>query len=312
MLRTAVGRRALQVALLVGGLFALGFLCGEQAHAADESPLASSPTAGPLAGVPGVRSLTEHTVGHLVPAPPAPAAATAPSDPGRPASAHHRTAVPSPRRTYPDPVTAPLTQGLGARVLHPVGELAVAVTDEVGKATGRIPPLSSLPTLPVLPTGPWSPSVPEPPGLPSLPSPPGLPASPVLPLPVPQPGGAGLPTAGGSSAGGRSGVVAVAVRGVTYGPWLATGVVGGHDPAQRDEQRAAGARHVPLHPAPDGDPTGAQSGHSAVDNGSSRHGDAQAVSPDRRAPLCLPAGHVSRTDAAVTGDVHRDIPVSPA
>ncbi|WP_435253559.1 hypothetical protein [Streptomyces sp. 1222.5] len=35
VLRTAAGRRALHLLLLVGGLFALGFLCGEQAHAAD-------------------------------------------------------------------------------------------------------------------------------------------------------------------------------------------------------------------------------------------------------------------------------------
>ncbi|MER5404846.1 hypothetical protein [Streptomyces sp. NPDC002769] len=35
LLRTAAGRRALQTSLLVGGVFALGFLCGEQARAAD-------------------------------------------------------------------------------------------------------------------------------------------------------------------------------------------------------------------------------------------------------------------------------------
>ncbi|OLZ71085.1 hypothetical protein AV521_13480 [Streptomyces sp. IMTB 2501] len=44
MLRTAAGRRALQLALLVGGLFALGFLCGEQAHAADGTPLPAKVT----------------------------------------------------------------------------------------------------------------------------------------------------------------------------------------------------------------------------------------------------------------------------
>ncbi|MFF7971719.1 hypothetical protein [Streptomyces sp. NPDC007905] len=39
MLRTAAGRRALQLAFLVGGLFMLGFLCGEQAHAAEGAPV---------------------------------------------------------------------------------------------------------------------------------------------------------------------------------------------------------------------------------------------------------------------------------
>ncbi|SHI04490.1 hypothetical protein [Streptomyces sp. 3214.6] len=38
VLRTAVGRRVLQLALLVAGLFALGFLCGEQAQAAEGVP----------------------------------------------------------------------------------------------------------------------------------------------------------------------------------------------------------------------------------------------------------------------------------
>ncbi|MGW2449132.1 hypothetical protein ACWCSW_34300, partial [Streptomyces sp. NPDC001675] len=37
-LRAAAGRRALQLALLLGGLLALGFLCGEQAHAAEGTP----------------------------------------------------------------------------------------------------------------------------------------------------------------------------------------------------------------------------------------------------------------------------------
>ncbi|MER6083687.1 hypothetical protein [Streptomyces sp. NPDC001833] len=38
VLRTVPGRRALQLALLVGGLLALGFLCGQQAQAAEGVP----------------------------------------------------------------------------------------------------------------------------------------------------------------------------------------------------------------------------------------------------------------------------------
>ncbi|MFJ9540413.1 hypothetical protein ACIRPX_24510 [Streptomyces sp. NPDC101225] len=45
MMRTAAGRRALQVVVLVGGLFTLGFLCGEQAHAAEAAPLLSASSA---------------------------------------------------------------------------------------------------------------------------------------------------------------------------------------------------------------------------------------------------------------------------
>lgn len=50
VMRTAAGRRALHLALLVGGLFALGLLCEGQAHAADGTPAASSAPA--TAGLP--------------------------------------------------------------------------------------------------------------------------------------------------------------------------------------------------------------------------------------------------------------------
>jgi hypothetical protein len=46
-LRAAAGRRALQLALLVGGLCALGLLCGEQAHAADRIPVPAKATSLP-------------------------------------------------------------------------------------------------------------------------------------------------------------------------------------------------------------------------------------------------------------------------
>ncbi|MFF8473267.1 hypothetical protein [Streptomyces sp. NPDC015414] len=49
-LRTAAGRRALQLALLLGGLLALGFLCGEQAHAAEGTPAVPVSSAHPRTG----------------------------------------------------------------------------------------------------------------------------------------------------------------------------------------------------------------------------------------------------------------------
>ncbi|MEU1270582.1 hypothetical protein [Streptomyces sp. NPDC005799] len=84
VMRTAVVRRALQVALLAGGLFVLGFLCGEQAHAAEGAPVTSVRTAGPLAAEDGVRAggvradglrlggvgaVAERAVGRIVQAP---------------------------------------------------------------------------------------------------------------------------------------------------------------------------------------------------------------------------------------------------
>ncbi|MEU1407402.1 hypothetical protein ABZ471_34525 [Streptomyces sp. NPDC005728] len=70
MLRTAAGRRALQLALLVGGLFVLGFLCGEQAHAAEGTPVAPVISPGPAAtqgnGVPTVTERVVTPVGDVV------------------------------------------------------------------------------------------------------------------------------------------------------------------------------------------------------------------------------------------------------
>ncbi|MGW0080474.1 hypothetical protein [Streptomyces sp. NPDC003393] len=45
VMRTAAGRRALHLVLLVGALFALGFLCGERAQAAEGGAVVPSPTA---------------------------------------------------------------------------------------------------------------------------------------------------------------------------------------------------------------------------------------------------------------------------
>ncbi|MGW0881812.1 hypothetical protein [Streptomyces sp. NPDC002671] len=43
VMRAVAGRRALQLALLVGGVFALGLLCGQQAHAAEGGPAVPVP-----------------------------------------------------------------------------------------------------------------------------------------------------------------------------------------------------------------------------------------------------------------------------
>lgn len=69
--------------------------------------------------------------------------------------------------------------------------------------------------------------------------------------------------------------------------------------------------HAPAHQAPSDNPGGALGGKSAVDNGSSRHGDAHAVTLDNRAPLRLVPGAAASVDVAGTRDRHRDIPVFP-
>ncbi|GAA3815138.1 hypothetical protein GCM10022403_055920 [Streptomyces coacervatus] len=324
VMRTAAGRRALQVVLLVGGLFALGFLCGEQAHAAEGAPAASASEAVSTAPADGVRSLTSSavgTVGRLTNAAAVPATHTAPPaaepKPTAPAAPAPADAKPDPGPAHPiteslshlgaaDQVLAPLTgdlvQSVGDRVVRPVGGLVEAVTAGLGRATAQIPPLSSLPALPGLP---GSPSVP---GLPGLPAQPGQ----ILPAPVaqaPQPGAAGHSATDGAVDDRRSGARS---SGTADGPRFAADVtVTANATHTASAQRPAGAGYAPAQQAPDRDPADASANRAAVDNGSSRHGDAHAVALNHRAPVRLVPGAAARAAAAGTRDRHRDIPVFP-
>ncbi|MFF4502362.1 hypothetical protein [Streptomyces sp. NPDC001401] len=347
VMRTAAGRRALQVVLLVGGLFALGFLCGEQAHAAEGAPAASSSEIAPTAPADGVRSLTSGAVGavgRLTNASAAPAAQAddaapaakakpdtpsapqpQPDAPDKPQPTAPVAQAPAPApieakpspRPDPDPATlgaadqvlTPLTGDLvhsvGDRVVQPVGGLVETVTAGLGRVTAQIPPLSSLPSLPGLP---GSPSLPSLPALPGLPAPPAQ----ILPAPVaqaPEPGAAGHSGTEGAVDDRRSGAGA---SGTAHGPRFAVDVTaGGATVVQGDGRRAAGAGHAPAQQAPGGDPTGAPANRAAVDNGTSRHGDAQAVALNHRAPVRLVPGAAAGAAAAGTRDRHRDIPVFP-
>lgn len=133
--RTAVGRRALQLALLVAGLFALGFLCGEQAHAADSVP---TPAPTPTAVTARVESQTVESL----------------------TSAATPAAVPA---------SAPVHEAGEA------GEVVAAVSEELGRTSAQEPPVSSSPALPSLPALPLVSDLPELPGLPALPGLPSLP-----------------------------------------------------------------------------------------------------------------------------------------
>ncbi|MEU6255917.1 hypothetical protein [Streptomyces sp. NPDC047043] len=338
-MRTAVGRRALRVAVVVGGLFALGFLCGEQAHAAEEAPVVSSSAAVSAVSTDsavGVRSLTDSTVGRLVNVPVAPsghrAAPAAKPKPDAPATPKPTPpATPAPAEAEPDaavPAQASVSTTLnhvtgavgavGQQVVGtvnsvpgkvgPVGDLVETVTEDLGKATAQIPPLSSLPTVPELP------SLPSFPTLPSLPTTPGFPVLPgqTLPAPVPQPGSAVQSSTHGGTSGSRDGAAGAEASGTAYGPRFGTESDAVHNLAQGGGHRATGPRTAPAHPAPDGDPTGALGSPSAVDNATSRHGDGHAVALNHRAPLRLVAGAAARAAAAETRDRYRDIPVSPA
>ncbi|MGW1746103.1 hypothetical protein ACWCRD_10905 [Streptomyces sp. NPDC002092] len=340
VMRTAAGRRALQVVLLVGGLFALGFLCGEQAHAAEQAPAAtSSSEVLPTAPADGVRaSLTSDavatatrltnksaaTVGRLTstsatpqpqpsasdkpkpttPAAPAPVPAPAPADPKPAPDPGSLPATPGAAGQVLAPLTGELVRSVGDRVLQPVGGPVEAVTAGLGRVAGQIPPLAPLSSLP---------GVPGPPSMPGLPELPGFPSSPghILPAPVaqaPQPGVAGHPGTEGPVDDRRS---TAAASGAAHRPRLVVDVTAGDATAVQGSGRRAGAGYTPAHQTPDGDPAGVPANRAAVDNGTPRHGDAHAVALNHRPLVRLVPGAAVRAAAAGTRDRHRDIPVFP-
>ncbi|WP_406123015.1 hypothetical protein [Streptomyces sp. NBC_00989] len=220
--RTAVGRRVLQVALLVGGLFVLGAVFGGQAQAADGVP--GKPVSLGKPGIPVVAPVSTEVVKPV----PVPVLA---------------------------PVLTPVTDTV-ERVVRPVSDL---VTKTVTEVLTEVPSLPTLPTQPTLPTLPSVPVVPSQPVVP-VPAPPAhtVPA----PVPVraaPQSSGGGhrsdegpaeVTVGVGATYGPRSvadtadelGAVGHAV--VRHAP----SACAGHTPTQR--------------PAPTGDTDGADNGSS--------------------------------------------------
>jgi hypothetical protein len=337
VLRVAIGRRALQVGLLLGGLLVLGFLWGEQAQAADGiGALPGSAVAGLVkpaaegaddvatalgpgaAADPGVGTVAGNRVGPAKGSalePVAPDSITA--EPG-----HHRAGASGPRNPAPDtvpgaltdvlahpadgkvlrPVTEDLVGVVGDQVVRPVGELVETVTTGLTETVGMSPP-ASLPELPPLPSFPESPSWPTLPGVPvrTLPVP-----APVTSAPRLQPGGHAATT----SADEKGPVGADAVYGPRFSGWDTLTETVAHTSAHRTTTSSTAAP-APGHRVPSDTPGGALGGKPAVDNGSSRHGDAYAVTLIHRAFPRLVPGAAADVDAAGTRDRHRDIPVFP-
>jgi hypothetical protein len=323
VMRTAAGRRALRVALqltlLVGGLFALGFLCGEQAHAAEGGPTAtvaglippSTPGKTPtvsgssvLAGVGAVVRSSVDTVVHPV----------GPSRPPGAGPSHTGPAKPPPvASASSDPLPLPLPHPHPHSHRHPVKGLVDGLADGLAEVEAQLPQLGSLPALPVLP------SLPALPSLPSLPTLPTIPSAPPSTVPasggsVVQPSGAAqgtVPSGTATDRGTRETVYGSAA--VAYGPRVGAGVTG--EGAARGAVGHVGGAvgQAPARQAPgdDSGSGGALGNQPAVDNGGSRHVDVHAVSPDPRAPLRLVLGVVVRTDMTETKDRYRDIPVFP-
>jgi len=227
VMRTAVGRRVLQLALLVGGLCALGLLCGGQAQAADGGT-------GQRPVIPVVAPVSTEAV--------------------KPVPVPVRVSVP-----VLAPVLAPVSDTV-ERVVRPVTDV---VTDVVTKTvTEVLAEAPSLPTLPTLPTLPSAPVVPSQPVVP-VPSPPAHTA----PVPVPAPvRSAPQPSGGGHRPEARPAEVTVGVA-ATYGPRFVadtadeSGAVG-HAVVVRHASSACAGQTPTQRPAPTGDTDGADNGSS--------------------------------------------------
>ncbi len=201
------------------------------------------------------------------------------------------------------PVTEGLVQPVAEGVVRPIGDVVESVTEGLVGVPSQFPPVAELPSLP---------------GVPGLPELPGLPVWPALPgetLPAdvtPQlPGGAESERPGAIVDGDRE--RAAGPEPVVHGPHVgavgdAVAVPVAHRAADAGDARVA---RTPVQQGPDGLPTGALGGHSAVDNGGPRHAEPHAVTSLHQAPLSLVPGATAADAAHGTRDRHRDIPEFP-
>lgn len=168
MTRSVAGRRALRLALLVAGLFALGLLCGERAHAADGlvSTAPTVPTAPTSSSVrlvkPGAPLPVAHSVAHTVTRVTDTVTRTHVTDTVTHADVTDTVAQVGDTVTRVSDTVRHVVRPAADSVVRPVGDLVETVTGELGQA-----PPKTLPSLPSLP------SPPSPPELPGPPSPPG-------------------------------------------------------------------------------------------------------------------------------------------
>ncbi|MEU7335891.1 hypothetical protein [Streptomyces sp. NPDC007074] len=231
LLRTAAGRRALQASLLVGGLLALGFLCGERAYASDgrtatvtSAPVASTParaarpvlagatraSAGRVTGNPA--GLQESSPGDRKPQrPPEPA-----RKPEQRRSSEQQQSSEQRGQPRPQPFWEPREPGTAAEPgkpsrAHPTAPAGTSrvrasadrtvslVTGTVGGVGDVVRPVVDTVVRPATGlvetlTGGLTAALPEAlPSLPSLPSLPAIPAIPVVPDGPPTPAAPSLP-----------------------------------------------------------------------------------------------------------------------
>ncbi|WP_158692695.1 hypothetical protein [Streptomyces roseochromogenus] len=295
VLRTAAGRRALQLAVLVGGLFALGFLCGEQAHAADGTPLPAKVTSARLGEtghenpVRAVRTVTERVAAPVH-------------------EAGERSAAPQHRvgKQVVAPVRKVVEQAV-TQAVTPVRDVVASVFRSLDATAARAveKPRTSAPTLAL-------------PGLTQVPAAAvQLASEPQSTAPRPQGHGDATVFAPAGQKQRHAGA-----RTHAHADRAAVGApapVAGYGPeaisvpqpvAHALVRHGTAALGAPGRSAPAGDPDGVL-GKQAADGNVSGHGDAYALPLDDRAPLRFAPGATARVDAPRTRERHRDIPVFP-
>ncbi|WP_329472017.1 hypothetical protein OIE75_23200 [Streptomyces sp. NBC_01723] len=292
VMRTAAGRRALHVALLVGGLFVLGVVCGERAQAAD--------------GAPSLRDTVRQVVDVPV---------------GRPATEARESALLPPKDALSavGDVVERTTERLP--LLSAASDADPAFTDP-----GFTDPGISDPSVP---TWPSSPPLSELPDLSGAAGSDGR-ADPYLPDdrrsdPAEADDSAHPSDGAGTSDPSEATEPRTATtdtgpdatdRAAHIGP--APGAVEtGSQPAvthSGDPRRTTPAPtdYAPTRHAPTGAPDGSLGTATGADQGMPRHGDAHAVTPQHRIPFRLVPVALERAGTGETRDSYRDIPVSPA
>ncbi|WP_399942089.1 hypothetical protein ACGH52_23505 [Streptomyces sp. BBFR25] len=305
VLRTAAGRRALHVGLLVGGLFVIGLLCGGRAQAADEGPGTLTDAVGRVLDV-SAQPRSPLDAGPVQ---------DAEAVPGRPVP------VPDSGALVPDlrPVTEGVVRVVRDRVARPVGDAVETVTEAVVRPG---PPGPSRPADPSDSSDPAD--VPDLTDIPALTDLPGLTDLSGLsgrsPSAVPDPRAEPAPVAADASGAADPADAADArvVEGAgSRAPLVGYGPQPGAGPAPDAHTRThrtgtAHTEYAPARPAPTGDPDGALGTASGADQGTPRHGDTRAVTPQLLLTFRLVPGASERADAAGVREPYRDIPVSPA
>lgn len=288
--RSAAGRRALHLTLLVAAVFALGLLFAERAQAAEGAPTDVPVTGladGPADARTDVPALPE--VRSELPSVHQPVGRQISSLP----SLHPSL------REVTKPVPFPELPELPGLPDTPGSTLTVSSAQEPEPEPTRTPaptpkPDRGQPSAPEAASGPG--------GRPEGPASQSADDSPTTGRPA---GNAAAAMHGPKTPGVSSGTG-------TPAPSLAarTSNPAGNESAAMPDTGPGGP--VPVPRVPGGQPDGTVSCRSIADHCTPRFGDAYAVMPNHRSPLRLVPGATARAEAPATRDRHQDVPVSPA